>query len=242
MLSISAGSSPRVEAARRPGFPRPAHGSSREAIALYRGDFLFGLFLKDSPAFEEWQAAESEGLKRDQGAALRRLIEIKEGSGEIPRAAELARRLVEQDALEESSHRTLMRLEALEGRRSAALRQYLTCRRILERELGQAPEEETEKLREAIAAGRLAPRAPRAFAGGRLGTGKASFYREWQPCRASKRRGQRHPSRHGFGIQRTAHISDLWCGRGGRRRAAALADGSGAGARCAAYRGSVASE
>jgi hypothetical protein len=49
-----------------------------------------------------------------------------------------------------------MRLHALAGQRAAAVRQYGACRKALLKELGQEPEEETEKLREAIMAGRLA--------------------------------------------------------------------------------------
>jgi predicted ATPase/DNA-binding SARP family transcriptional activator len=131
-----------------------------KAATLYRGEFLSGLFLKDSPAFEEWQLSESESLRHEQGLALQQLVEIEEGMGRIPQALENARRLLSLDVLEESSHRALMRLEALGGRRSAALRRYATCRRVLQRELGQEPEEETEKLRKAIAAGQLVAGRP----------------------------------------------------------------------------------
>ena len=125
------------------------------AAGLYRGEFLSGVFLKDSPAFEEWQLSEGESLKREQGSALQRLVEIEEGMGQIAQAIEHARRLVSLDVLEESSHRVLMRLQALGGRRSAALKQYAICQRVLKRGLGQAPEEETEMLRDAIVAGRI---------------------------------------------------------------------------------------
>src|SRR6266545_4062733 len=46
----------------------------------------------------------------------------------------------------EASHRQLMRLLAFSGQRSAALAQYATCRRVLDEELGVAPEEETTAL------------------------------------------------------------------------------------------------
>src|SRR5205085_709141 len=46
----------------------------------------------------------------------------------------------------EASHRQLMRVLALDGQRSAALVQYATCQRLLDTELGVAPETETTAL------------------------------------------------------------------------------------------------
>src|SRR5438094_6466964 len=50
-----------------------------------------------------------------------------------------------------------MRLYALAGQPAAALRQYQECVRLLEAELGAAPERKTTALYEAIKARRLAP-------------------------------------------------------------------------------------
>ena len=54
-----------------------------------------------------------------------------------------------------------MRLLALSGRRSAALAQYHTCRRLLAEELGSEPARETAALYEAIRDGRLTQGVPR---------------------------------------------------------------------------------
>ena len=51
---------------------------------------------------------------------------------------------------QEEAHRTLMRLLAVDGRRSAALAQYETCRRALARELDVEPSAETIALYERI--------------------------------------------------------------------------------------------
>jgi len=55
-------------------------------------------------------------------------------------------RLLALDPAQEPVHRTLMRLYAQQGRLGAALRQYETCVRVLERELGLEPDAETRRL------------------------------------------------------------------------------------------------
>jgi DNA-binding SARP family transcriptional activator len=44
------------------------------AAALYRGDFLAGFTLRDSPAFDEWQFFEAEGLRSELASVLERLV------------------------------------------------------------------------------------------------------------------------------------------------------------------------
>ncbi len=51
-----------------------------------------------------------------------------------------------------------MRLLALSGRRSEALAQYQTCRRLLAEELGIEPSQETMQLYEQIRDGKLSAR------------------------------------------------------------------------------------
>lgn len=53
-----------------------------------------------------------------------------------------------------------MRLYAAAGQRSAALRQFRECARVLEQELGIAPGDETTHLYEAIRAAPVKPAAP----------------------------------------------------------------------------------
>ena len=132
-----------------------------EAAGLWGGEFLAGFSLDDCPDFEEWRFFEAEGLERDYASQLRRLVRHHSERGEYQKAAEYGRKLVTLDPLDESAHRSLMRLYGLSGQRSAALRQYDQCKAVLTRELGRMPEAETEALREAIAAGTPAPAAPK---------------------------------------------------------------------------------
>lgn len=128
------------------------------AAGLYRGDFLAGFALRDSAEFDEWQSFQAEGLRRDLGEALGRLVSGHIARGELSAAIGHARRLVGLDPLNEPAHRSLMQLYAWTGNRSAAIRQYRECERLLDRELGVAPLQETRALHEAIRTGSFAAR------------------------------------------------------------------------------------
>ena len=130
-----------------------------EAAGLWGGEFLAGFSLDDCPDFEEWRFFEAEGLERDYASLLRRLVQHHSERGVYQKAAECGRKLVALDPLDESAHRSLMRLYGLSGQRSAALRQYDQCKAVLKRELRREPEADTEALREAISAGDLTPDA-----------------------------------------------------------------------------------
>jgi DNA-binding SARP family transcriptional activator len=101
-----------------------------EAVALYRGEFLEGFSLPDSPVFEEWALLNRERLRRLVMEALRHLADRHERGGEYERAFQHAWHQVELDPWREKAHRQVMRLLALSGQRGAALAQYETCRRL----------------------------------------------------------------------------------------------------------------
>jgi len=130
-------------------------GRLADAVRLYRGDFLQGFSLRDSPAFDDWQAAEAERLRADYGDALSHLAADAERSGDLATAIGYAKRRLALDPLHEPAHRDLMRLYARSGDRSAALGQYREAVRLLDQELGVAPAAETRALRDAIGAGTL---------------------------------------------------------------------------------------
>ncbi len=123
-----------------------------DALLLYRNDFLTGFSLPDCSLFDEWQLARGEQFRGELSAVLRRLVSIYEADRRWDSAIDCARRLVEVDRLEESSHRALIRLLAASGRRNAALRQYQECVRILAEELEAGPEQETSALEAAVRA------------------------------------------------------------------------------------------
>jgi predicted ATPase/DNA-binding SARP family transcriptional activator len=128
-----------------------------QAAALYRGSLLDQFFLSDNAAFEEWALLTRERLHRRAIAALVQLAEYHEGRREYEQAQQHTWRLLELDPWREASHRQLMRLLALSGQRSAALAQYVTCRRVLADELGVEPEPETTALYARIQRGEVVP-------------------------------------------------------------------------------------
>jgi DNA-binding SARP family transcriptional activator len=126
-----------------------------EAVALYRGDFLSGFTLRDSPDFDEWQFHQTEHLRRDLAGALEQLARLHAAQGNFDFAINTSRRWLSLDPLNEPAQRQLMLILAQSGERHAALRQYAECVRLLERELGVPPQEETTQLYEAIKADQL---------------------------------------------------------------------------------------
>lgn len=123
-----------------------------EAVALYRGDFLAGFSLTDSPAFDDWQFFQAESTRQSMSSALDRLVTEYTVSGALDQAIGHARHCLALDNLHEPAHRTLMRLYARSGRQAAALRQAEECARLLAEELGVDPEAETLALTAAIRA------------------------------------------------------------------------------------------
>ncbi len=127
------------------------------AADLYAGDFMSGFTLRDSPDFDTWQFSVSESLRRQAGFVLERLADHYAALQQMDAALDAAQRRLRLDPLHEAAHRDLMRLYALAGRRTSALRQYRECVRLLDQELGVPPLEETTQLYEAIQKNELAP-------------------------------------------------------------------------------------
>lgn len=120
------------------------------AAELYRGEFLAD-FIIDSEPFQEWLASERDRTLDLICGVLQRLAALQDEAGEHEAAIKSARRLVGLDPLSEIGQRALIRAYARAGRRPEALRQYKSCAEILKRELGVAPDAETQALANEIA-------------------------------------------------------------------------------------------
>ncbi len=145
----------RVPGAQAPGLETQARiepdiEDLREAVELYRGDFLEGFSLKDSYEFDDWSFFERDRLQRAYLGALSALSDYHAARGEYQLAISYATRILSCDSLQETVHRQLMRLYYAAGNRSAALKQYEICKEVLERELGVPPLAETTELYERI--------------------------------------------------------------------------------------------
>jgi predicted ATPase/DNA-binding SARP family transcriptional activator len=131
-----------------------------EAAGLYRGELLAGFSLADAPTFDEWLFFERDSLRNQVATIWQRLARHRGRMAEFDTATDDARHWLALDSLHEPAHRLLMRLYAWSGQQAAALRQYETCRQLLQEELDVAPDPETIALFEAIKARQLSPPVP----------------------------------------------------------------------------------
>jgi DNA-binding SARP family transcriptional activator/predicted ATPase len=121
-----------------------------EAVELYRGDFLEGLYVDGCPEYEIWLTGERERWRQRVGDALWALISHHDLRDEYEQSLRFARRLLALNPWQEEAHRHVMQALARVGQRSAALAQYEDCRRVLAEELGVEPAQETRTLYERI--------------------------------------------------------------------------------------------
>lgn len=129
--------------------------AAEEAVALYHGDFLADLTLRDCPEFDLWLVTQREHLRLEAATLLSALADAHAAGHAWDAAIDCARRWLALDPLDEAAHRKLMRLYGWSGRRTLALRQYDEYARILRDELDAPPEEETDALLRAIREGEI---------------------------------------------------------------------------------------
>ena len=114
------------------------------AASLYTGDLL------PMDLYSEWSALTREHLRQLYLDVLLALGGCYQSTGRLAHAAETYRLALQKDPLLETTHRSLMRVFALQGQTKRAVRQYERCRKILREELDAEPEPATEQLHEAI--------------------------------------------------------------------------------------------
>lgn len=128
------------------GEPERALAAYDAATRLYRGDLL-----EDDP-FDEWCLMEREHLRETYLDALHGVAVLSRERGEIDRAIDAYRRVLQVDPLREESQRQLIETLSNAGRRAEALRQYEHLRALLRRELDITPMPETEDIVQRIRA------------------------------------------------------------------------------------------
>jgi DNA-binding SARP family transcriptional activator len=129
----------------------------RDAVRMFRGEFLEGLDLPDFHEFQSWCISEREQARR---AHVRFLNELVERLGARPdEALAYGRALVKVDPLSESAHARLIRLLSAAGRRAEAELQYAAAARML-RELGAPPAGELQQAWKSVRGRVVKPEAP----------------------------------------------------------------------------------
>ncbi|MFI6601448.1 ATP-binding protein [Nonomuraea sp. NPDC050536] len=128
--------------------------SVAEALRLWRGDFMDGVWFCDAPAFGGWLESE-----RQRARLLLRELLLHAGPAPPDQFVRLARLVTGLDPYDEEAHRLLITALARSGNRGAALACYDDLRRRLADELGVEPAPETAAVVTSIR--RAAPPVPR---------------------------------------------------------------------------------
>jgi DNA-binding SARP family transcriptional activator len=117
------------------------HGSWASALRLpgFGGELLEGLAVRGAVGFESWLLAEQRRLGAATSGVLRAAARATADRGDHRAAIGFAARRVALAPLDEQGHAELVELYRTAGDDVAARRQYATCVRMLDTELGVAP-------------------------------------------------------------------------------------------------------
>ncbi|MCC6317392.1 MAG: tetratricopeptide repeat protein [Gemmatimonadaceae bacterium] len=136
-----------------------ASGDDVQALALYQGPFLEGVFVRGvSQEFEEWVERTRLRLRSAAADAARRLAEEEAASGNMESAIAAARRRCEIEPEHEGAVRSLLTLLDDHGNCSEALQQAARFEELLRARYEVEPSAETTALVAAIRSGSRAPR------------------------------------------------------------------------------------
>lgn len=180
-----------------------------EAIALYAGELLPG-------HHSEWVLAERDRLAQLYAVARERLAALYEARRAYGPAIGHIQALLRHDPLHEPAWLQLMRLQALDGNRAAALHTYHTCATVLRRELDVEPGPATRELYERLLKARPAAPSPDETAVPLVGRNAewAQLLQAWRAA-AERPRLALITGEAGIGKTRLAEALAEWVGRQG---------------------------
>ncbi|MCZ6862598.1 MAG: bacterial transcriptional activator domain-containing protein [Alphaproteobacteria bacterium] len=136
---------------------RPDVDSRIEALELYKGDLeLSAVFPSPQEALTELLRNKCEQLRETAIRTGVDLIAEFDITGPTDRIGFVARKVLTIEPANEPAHRAMMRAHARAGDRSAVLRQYEQCYRVLDELYGLGPSEETIALKNEVI-GAVAP-------------------------------------------------------------------------------------
>ncbi len=130
----------------------------KQAVKLYRGEFMEGFSLPDNLDFEAWLLSQREKHRRAIQQVQYRLTTHYLRDEDYKSAQEMARQQVRIDAYAEEAHRQLLRALALNGQRNQALAHYTEYCALLDEELGVKPDVRTTALYQRIRDHQLTPK------------------------------------------------------------------------------------
>jgi DNA-binding SARP family transcriptional activator/tetratricopeptide (TPR) repeat protein len=167
----------------------------QRAVNLYRGDFLEGLSLADTPDFDDWVSLQREVWHGRLNLIFEALSQWQFEAGDLPASLETATRWKIHDPYGEAAPQRLMQLHFAGGNRTKALQVYEAYRKMLADEFGGKPTPEIEALAARIRASRPAQqprdRAPQASAPAELSfVGRAGEFRRLVAAYQAASQGQ----------------------------------------------------
>jgi DNA-binding SARP family transcriptional activator/TolB-like protein len=133
-------------------------GRFTDAVEMYRGPFLDGLYLRDAAEFERWAEDTRQALAGDYARALERDIDaaLQAGPSGAAHAVRYGRLLARHDPLSTQAALRLVRAFELSGDASAALQHAATHASHVRAELAGEPGPELEREVARIRAGNSA--------------------------------------------------------------------------------------
>ena len=126
-----------------------------ETLGVYRGEFMEGFSLGDTPEFELWLEAERERWRGVFGELCQRLSSLQIEGGKTRKAIDTVRLWTRHAPLDQAPYRRLVDLLSAAGDGTGALLAYEDFRNTVKRRLGLEPStqmrELAERLREEVA-------------------------------------------------------------------------------------------
>ena len=193
------------------GDEQAAIAAFERAVASYAGDLL-------PDCYDEWVQPARERLRDSLLDALAHLAALLERRRDYAAAIAHTRRLARLEPLNEATYLTLMRLHALNGDRSGALRVYHSCATTLQQELGEAPGIALREAYEQLLAAET-PAVVRDTAAGTALVGRNTAWRQMQAAWETSAVGRSMllllAGEAGMGKTRLAEEMLRWAGRQG---------------------------
>jgi ATP/maltotriose-dependent transcriptional regulator MalT/DNA-binding SARP family transcriptional activator len=113
--------------------------SYEAAIAIYRGDFMQGIY-------DDWVEEQRSYYREQHLRMLEALTAVAQKTEDWTRSLQLAQEILRTDPFREDVHCMMMRAHAGQGNRHAVKEQYETLSKLLKKELGVEPAAETQKV------------------------------------------------------------------------------------------------
>ncbi|OLD56928.1 MAG: hypothetical protein AUI54_04515 [Acidobacteria bacterium 13_1_40CM_2_56_5] len=139
------------EASANRAMPSDLVSDCEAALTLYSGDLL------SEDLYADWCTRRRDQLRALHRELMMRLASLYARHGQQRLAMMQFEKLLTIETSNEEAHRELMRLYALAGRRSEALRQFQRCCEAVRSDLETEPEEETQQLYRKIVAREIGP-------------------------------------------------------------------------------------